>query len=309
MIVERETRNLQNADKSSLWETRQFLNHYHPSVNVYAEALINGTEQVKPDLGLFTLTHFLDRFVYKNAKQKVNAKGSSIMQPLGGSHTGSLIVRATNLKSTELPVNTEAWLSKKLEDVQADEKFFHLYFKSKKNKVVSETSHKETANEDDEGLDDDEEWKALVKSKPDVEASDDDGFSDFDEEDFSDLSEAEEGAEIDEELLASDDDVEIPLEALEEEGEGQEDEVEDDSEEAKADIKLIDDEAEELDDGMFGMNSDEYDSDAFAEEASKKRANDDDDEGSKKKKIKKLPIFADAGDYAKYLDSEDEDYS
>ena len=179
-----------NADKSSLWETRQFLNHYHPSVNVYAEALINGTEQVKPDLGLFTLTHFLDRFVYKNAKQKVNAKGSSIMQPLGGSHTGSLIVRATNLKSTELPVNTEAWLSKKLEDVQADEKFFHLYFKSKKNKVVSETSHKETANEDDEGLDDDEVWKALVKSKPDVEASDDDGFADFDAEDFSASREA-----------------------------------------------------------------------------------------------------------------------
>lgn len=110
-----------NASNSSLWEINEFLNHYHPTVQLYAESFLNQQKQVKPDLGLFTLSHFLDRFVYRNAKQKPTTKGSSIMQPLGGSHTGSLLVKSTNKINPEIPVNTEDWLNKKVEDVRPDE--------------------------------------------------------------------------------------------------------------------------------------------------------------------------------------------
>ena len=63
-----------NANRSSLWEIHQFLNHYHPTIAIYASSFLDGTEQVKPDLGLYTLSHFLDRFVYKNAKQNHKQK-------------------------------------------------------------------------------------------------------------------------------------------------------------------------------------------------------------------------------------------
>ena len=47
-----------NANRSSLWEIHQFLNHYHPTIAIYASSFLDGTEQVKPDLGLYTLSHF-----------------------------------------------------------------------------------------------------------------------------------------------------------------------------------------------------------------------------------------------------------
>ena len=64
-----------NADKSSLWEIGQFVNHYHPTVSIYASSFIDGSKQAKPDLGLYTLSHFLDRFVYKMLNKSRKPKG------------------------------------------------------------------------------------------------------------------------------------------------------------------------------------------------------------------------------------------
>lgn len=291
-----------NADKTCLWEVSQFLNHYHPTVSIYAESLLEGKPQPKPDLGLFTLAHFLDRFVYKNVKQKASAKGSSIMQPLGGGHTGNLLVRATNVSSKEVPVNTVDWLSKKLTDVRPDEQFFHQYFSNNTRRVRNKKAQKEQKEDggDDEQLDDEEVWDALVALKPDVEGSDDDeGFSDFDEADFSDMSEPE--AEENEELDEADDE---ELEETEEIGD------------------LGDDQLDLEEDGqpdMFNtVDSDEYDSDeapkmlgesddeSEQETKGKKRSGADASKKSKKQKLLSLPIFASADDYSQYLDSDDE---
>lgn len=178
-----------NAEKSSLWEINQFLNHYHPTVSIYAQSLLSGDPQTKPDLGLFTLSHFLDRFVYRNSKDKPASKGTSIMQPLGGAHTGALLVKATNL-SHQGAVNTEDWLAKRAEDIKPDEQFFHQYFTTKASKIKgkkTETSGNignvdDSANSD---ISDDDVWDALVKSKPEVEADSDDSIG-FDEDDFAD---------------------------------------------------------------------------------------------------------------------------
>jgi len=189
-----------NASQSSLWEINEFLNHYHPTVQLYAESFLNKQKQAKPDLGLFTLSHFLDRFVYRNAKQKPTTKGSSIMQPLGGAHTGSLLVKSSNKINPEVPVNTEDWLNKKVEDIRPDEKFFYQYFTSKEKDPSQinggDIPEEEFENESD--LDDEEVWDALVKSQPEIEGDDEsdlDDLSDLDEADFSDLSEDDDDEE------------------------------------------------------------------------------------------------------------------
>lgn len=281
-----------NADKSCLWEVSHFLNHYHPTVAIYAESLLEGTPQPKPDLGLFTLAHFLDRFVYKNVKQKATQKGSSIMQPLGGGHTGDLLVRATNTTSKDVPVNTIDWLSKKLSDVRPDEKFFHQYFSNNTRKVRGQKKT-EDKDSDAENLDDEEVWDALVALKPDVEGSDDDdGFSDMDAADFSDDDDEEpdfDGEVPDFDGEVPDFDEEIP----------EFDELEG--------AELGDPELEDGDSDLDMFNtaqSDEYDSDEATE--SRKRPSAGADKKSKKQKLLSLPIFASADDYSQYLSDEEE---
>lgn len=315
-----------NADKSSLWELNQFTHHYHPTISIYAESLLEGKTQPKPDLGLFSLSHFLDRFVYKNSKEKPVTKGSSIMQPLGGAHTGSLLVKATNIINTDIPANTENWLLKKAEDIKPDELFFHQYFTSKSSKVKNANQKnvvQKDEDEDEEGgkLDDDEIWQALVKSNPEVEDE-----SDLDD-DMSDLDEAD----FDDEVELDEDDEEG--EAPEFEGEDVPEFDEDDASEFGEDVpgfiddEAIEDEEEEEEDGeeeeeeeegdnfedesIFGINhEDEVSDDEIVEEdeetlsaSTKKRS-----KTSKKtsKKLKSLPVFASAEDYSKYLDSDDE---
>ncbi|OBA23383.1 CBF-domain-containing protein [Metschnikowia bicuspidata var. bicuspidata NRRL YB-4993] len=285
-----------NAQKSSMWEIALFMNHYHPSVSIYATSLVEGKPQVKPDLGLFLLAHFLDRFVYKNAKQKSNLKGSSIMQPLGGGHLGSLLVRATNVKSSDIPVNTIDWLSKKAELVRPDEKFFYDYFTRNEKKIRGKKSRDE--NDEDEEFGEEEVWDALVKLKPDVEGSDDAGFSDFDEADFADMSDLDENADG-----AADD-----FENFEDAGEFPEDsDVAEDSDEGA--FSALQNDEDEVSDGEFSLNEDEElnNSDQSIDAGTeKKRKLDGEHKKKKKTKLLALPTFASAEDYAQYLGSDDE---
>ncbi|PVH14480.1 uncharacterized protein CXQ87_002621 [Candidozyma duobushaemuli] len=304
-----------NAQNSCLWEMNHFISHYHPTVAIYADSFLNGKPQPKPDLGLYTLAHFLDRFVYKNAKAKSTTKGSSIMQPLGGAHTGSLLVKATNSQSDDVPVNTINWLAKKAEDVRPDERFFHQYFTGNTSKIRNNEA-KGAEDEDDEEhekMHDDEVWEALVKSQPDVEGglSDDDDMSDFDEEDFADMSDGDdddaEGAPSTlAEAFGDDDDddfSESEMPQFDEEFETNQGS----DEEEKLDEGSDAEDAEDAED-MFGVNDeDEYDSDeAVSAENTKKRSNEEGGKKSKKAKLSSLPMFADASDYAKYLESDEE---
>lgn len=296
-----------------------FTLHFHPTVAIYADSFLTGKPQPKPDLGLYTLAHFLDRFVYKNAKAKATTKGSSIMQPLGGAHTGSLLVKATNTGSSEVPVNTMNWLAQKAEDVRPDERFFHQYFSTNAKKIRNKKASAAESDDEKEDMDDDEVWEALVNSKPEVEGddlSDEDILSDLDNEDFSD-SDNEDEEEVDPETLAEtfgDDDLsegdmpEIDEAAFEtnKASDGDEEESGSNVTEGEEDADAFDDEEGP---GMFGVDEDdEYDSDELVE-SRKKRAHAEekpDKKTKKKAKLLSLPTFADASDYAKYLDSDGE---
>ena len=321
-----------NAEFSSLWELTNFENHFHPTIKTYATAFAKtaptNDESVeedhdenpadalgKPDLGLYTLAHFLDRFVYRNFKHKSTTRGSSIMQPLGGAHTGSLLVKASDRVWNELPANTENWLTKRAENIKPDEKFFYEYFTSKQSSIKKMEKNAEMDDEDE--LDEDEVWSALVKSRPDVEDEDEDSEDDvFGEEDF---SMSDDSDDQDEEPLLDDDAV-AELDALSS-----------DESEVEVDMNSADESADESEDDGLDINaliSGEGSSDSEAEFLSAQESEDDEEESTesrkrkhdeveeelteadkekaekkkKRKALKQLPTFASADDYAKYLD-------
>ncbi|KAF7853137.1 uncharacterized protein EAF02_012080 [Botrytis sinoallii] len=254
-----------NADKSCLWEIIPFLRHFHPSVSLFVDRLINDEKMPpKPDLAPHTLTHFLDRFVYRNAKAAAGApKGSSLMQPLAGGASQGILVSNRGTKGKEA--------SKKKEKKKGED------------------------GEDDEDEDEDEIWQALVESKPDIEGpeSDDD---DLDMDDF-DMSEDDFEGGVD--IEGSDEEVDV-----EEEDEDMQDAEEDDGEgifsEEEDDLKDSDDEAGLDMDALFEAELQRAKS-PEAEEEKKETGR------SKKRRLKNLPTFASADDYAAMLDKDDGD--
>lgn len=305
-----------NADKTALWEIIYFMNHFHPSVKLYAERLFNGADEgseplVKPDLGLHTLAHFLDKFVYKNPKTAGSTKGSSIMQPLNGSQTMSLLMKSSNLnKQPDVPVNMKDWFNRNVEDVQPDEKFFYEFFKNKDSKAKVSTEGEGEGEDSD--LDEDEVWKALVTSRPDIDGEGDNISEEdisFDEEEFSDdeLVDALKGE------LSSEEELEEALEEAQEDEESAED-----VQKEEDDFHNFDDDAgsESESDGetfaMFEEDADEMvasDEDVELDNSKKRKRPDESSSKSKKsrkQKMKDLPVFASAEDYAEYLQSDSE---
>lgn len=129
------------AENTKIWEIIPLLHHFHPTVAFYTQHYLGlapdgAAKPIQPDLNLYTLSHFLDRFVYRNPKQKVVTRGSSIMQPLAGSDPTGLVFTASGnygLDTTEsgfgsMPVNVADWKNIEVDDVDVGDRFFYNYF-------------------------------------------------------------------------------------------------------------------------------------------------------------------------------------
>jgi len=249
----------------------------------------------KPDPTIYTLMNFLDKFSFRNAKTKTQAvHGSSIMQPMSGtSKAASYLITARDGDRTHDPLNSEQFWRRKIDDVRVDEAFFHTYFeKAGKAKQADKKAKKDRRKDDSEDESgEDEIWQALVKSRPDVEGDggDDDDLSDFDMDDLSDddAGDMDGGVELN---LGSDD------EDMGAGGQPAEDEDEDDFENFD-----LDDE-----DGFVDSDADvpvdmDINDDTDVEDDKK----DKDGRKAKKRKLKNLPTFASAEDYAKLIGDDD----
>ncbi|KAG2184086.1 hypothetical protein INT44_009101 [Umbelopsis vinacea] len=269
-----------NADKTCLWELIRFTRHYHPSVCKFAETMLKGeTIQSAPDLRLHTLMHFLDRFVYRNAKTKAGTKGSSIMQPIAD-QTGPDVAVSLQRGAgglNQVTVNSEKFWRRKVEDVPVDELFFHKYFNQKMAGVSTKASKKKqkAATEEESDQEEDEVWRAMVNSMPGEGPGGDDDDENVDEDD------SEDDEEMQALLMDSEDD-----------------EINDDDDDEGSQVDLGDQDFDDMDDW-----EDE------AEDSQKRKAGDDvddevEEEGAKKKRTKKprLPTFASFEDYAAMLD-------
>ncbi|GJC91788.1 CBF/Mak21 family protein [Colletotrichum higginsianum] len=242
----------------------------------------------KPDLESHSLIRFLDKFVYRSPKVAEAARGASIMQPVRNPDSGSIWLAKRTGSAAAAPINTPNFWNKKIEQVAAEDIFFHEYFKQagKKNEAGKKEA-KPLASVPDEPEDDAEEdeiWKALTASHPDGPIDSDesdldmDGFDDSDDDSdggvvFSDGSGAElsDGGEVNEDV------------------EGFEDEEDDD------------DDSDEM--GHGGEASELAALPEETKEASEKskRAG-----RSSKRKLKDLPMFASADDYAELLAQEED---
>lgn len=100
---------------------RPLLYHYHPTVSLHARQLLSGDPITSSaDLTLNTLSHFLDRFVYKNPK-KPRARGMSAMQPDGTNVSGASVTRTRGEVAGGVLPNEEKFWNRKVEDVPVDE--------------------------------------------------------------------------------------------------------------------------------------------------------------------------------------------
>lgn len=258
----------------------------------------------KPDLASHSLIHFLDRFVYRNAKASSGAlRGSSIMQPLaGGESTGVLVSNKTVSKNDS--VNSEAFWRKKAEDIAVDEVFFHKYFNQIGKTKAGRKAPKEQQTRSDAGSGDDDDeneeeiWQALVESRPDVEGPSDDD-SDLD---LLDLDDSDSEEEVDQ--AAAVDTVVAPSHFDEdEESYEKEEAVSDAASDSDAEAKLFDEDEDDLvsESELFNKELEKAQSSAKDSEKESSR--------SRKKKMKALPTFASADDYANMLAQDvDEDF-
>ncbi|KAL1585351.1 hypothetical protein WHR41_05851 [Cladosporium halotolerans] len=298
-----------HAERSCLWDLLPFLQHFHPSVSLFAEALLFDKKiPPKPDPAHYTLMHFLDRFVYRTARSKASAgqHGHSIMQPMGGSSAADLLVKPGESLRAGIPVNSEAFWAKKVDDVAADDVFFHSYFNkagSKKSKKQEKKAQKGEDSDEDDEQGEDEIWKAIVNSKPEVEGDDDDeddiSMGDL-ESAYSDSEDGSEGG-LD---LGGEDDGEEGMDdeegGLMLDGGSEDDDVPDFADDDDDEVFGDDDEV------PFGVLDDEPEEDEPAPDSKKARNKKQKED---RKKLKALPTFATAEDYAKLLgDDDDEDF-
>lgn len=177
------------------------MHHYHPTISLLARQLLASQPlSASADLSLNTLSHFLDRFVYKNAKKTQTAKGVSAMQPAasGLDGTGVKLMKGDH---KEARVNDEVFALRREQDVPVDEVFFHRFFtrknekKQRNGKKVEESGDEDEdeGEEEDEDEEEDDEGSGSDVSDGDEEmdltgdeaaaGDDDDEGSDDEEED------------------------------------------------------------------------------------------------------------------------------
>ncbi|KAI9735285.1 MAG: hypothetical protein M1834_001876 [Cirrosporium novae-zelandiae] len=290
-----------NADRSSLWEILPLLAHFHPTVSVSAAQLLRHEAMPgKPDLTLHTMIHFLDRFVYRNMKSSSKTtRGASIMQPLAATDSSGLLVSASTGNKGRTPVNSQWFRDLKSEDVKAEDVFFHDYFRRLgKGKESNKAKEKKTGEEkegDSEDGEEEEIWKALVDSRPEIEADDDD--DDFDMDGLDDLSDEDledGGLILDPQDQEVDWDVEMHDESQDDEQDSENDSVDLDDEDETAFMDDNEDLPSDVDEAI--ANKDES---GEAAESSNQNLS-----SKKRRKLKHLPIFASVDDYATLLEKE-----
>ncbi|KAL2732047.1 CCAAT/enhancer-binding protein zeta [Vespula squamosa] len=131
-----------NAMKSLYAELVSLSKHFHPSVSLFANAIIqektiNYTGDSLEDL---TLIRFLDRYVFKNPKKLENKKIRKKNDPLA--QRGSYVPKGVR----SLPVDSMAYLNEAEERIPVDELFLYHYLK-RKSKSTNMYNEKDSDNE------------------------------------------------------------------------------------------------------------------------------------------------------------------
>lgn len=331
-----------NAGTTCLWDVLPLVNHFHPSVSVHALQLVQGAQiTTNADLSLNTVSHFLDRFVYRNPKQKASLRGASAMQPMSTvGHHGSNVTRSrTHALAEDEFFNTEAFWKKHVDSVPADQLFFHKFFNLKSKQPSTTRVHTAGSDEDDLLGDSGDEVAPKTKAVPEADADDAESLDSDDDPDereiwkamkatmpgkeelqgIDDSDDEEDDEEFDYVDSDQDDEAVAAADLSDDEDEDEEEDiVQDEGEDVAADSDWDDQSDggnvfEEEDDDLLPFT------DFDADQRGTKRGHDEEDtpsdkKGKKQKENKKrkqamqnMPTFASADDYAHLLGSDDDD--
>ncbi|KAI1905562.1 RNA-binding ribosome biosynthesis protein mak21 [Ophidiomyces ophidiicola] len=293
--------NESNAEKSCLWELLPYLSHFHPSVSVGATQLLQHQKmEGKLDLTIHTLSHFLDRFVYRSPRASTGLRGSSIMQPLASCDTRRLLITSSDTSKVRDPVNNETFWTRKAEDVAAEDVFFHAYFNrlaADKSKWKVKKPTKENPSLDDSDTES-EVFRALIETSADLEC-DKIGVIDLNLEDLGTTTDSE---SEDIQSHPANEGVTLEKGSSEEELEGGH--QADDPFKAPEEVGLFD--IDVSDEDAFCDSDQDIPSDISI--GIRNKQNDEVTReltrGKKKRKLKHLPTFASVEDYAVLLEQE-----
>lgn len=131
------------AENACAWELHHLVQHYHPSVQVFARQLIEnkvtGIQYAGDPLVDFTMHAFFEKFMNKKPRHKI-AEGSSSSS-------------SQKAKSWSFaPMNTEAVLQEAEENVDESDKFFYKFFKeraSRESGVPKKKKKKASSHDED----------------------------------------------------------------------------------------------------------------------------------------------------------------
>ncbi|TFK25841.1 CBF-domain-containing protein [Coprinopsis marcescibilis] len=326
-----------HADASPLWELTPLLHHYHPAIALHArQLLLSQPLTANADLSQNTLSHFLDRFVYKNAKKvregESKGKGSSAMQPVASAIDGVKLAKGEKNGGSgggEMLMNDQAFLHKRPAQVPVDQRFFYEYLVNKKARDDAKNSKiaKRKVGDEDEEDSGDEADEAEVEAEVEDEEEKDEAGSDagsevsegeLDEEEVwkamqasmpkldNDDSEVDIDSEPDLDDLEDDESVEG-----EDDDEDEEEEVDDDDQLSLVEgsdnedlLSLNDDVPDGL---MTYERSDEEWGGVDDGQSLKRKRDSNDDKKARRKKLRSLPAFASYEDYAKLIEDGPED--
>lgn len=214
------------------------------------------------------------------------------MQPLRATKdTGDIWLGSRGASAGTTQVNSAAFWKKKVEDVAAEDVFFHKYFQdvAKEPKPAKPSASAAEGDEDDE-KEEDEIWKALVSTHPDGEGDidgSDVGFDDFDDEEMASLNDDDD----------DESDGGVDIEGTDDEEQPQDDD--DDEDDGLDELIAMDDEDEDDEEG----SEEEEESEEQPKEQSRGQK-----EKARRKMLRNLPTFASVDDYAAMLaNEEDED--
>lgn len=271
--------------------------HYHPTVKLFTEQILNGQKitYTGDPLKDFTLLRFLDRFVFKNPKKKEEP------QAIMNTFNKRKLYAPSGAKS--LPVTSLSYLTRKVEKIPADELFLYNYLQKKR-------SEKEEGRDDSdaESVDDEEFEKMFCKISEDKEVDEDLNFMEAAEEGFK-LKKKKKGGKKNDEELAGD---EYEGESVDEEelDETKEDFDEDLKEDNFGDDDFSNDDLEEddLSEDDLGDDNLDDDEDLVLDDLNDLHNNSESQILSKsnRKKISKLSEFMNASDF-ELSDSEGEE--
>nr|XP_027195187.1 CCAAT/enhancer-binding protein zeta-like [Dermatophagoides pteronyssinus] len=137
-----------NADQEPCWELFALRNHFHPTVQMFVQKIINNEsfEYDGDPLEDFSLKHFLDRFSFKNPKRIENNDQDGQTKNLG--KIFSRIPKTTTSTST-MNINSKDYINQNEEQIPIDERFIYKFLQQRKSNKMEKSKNGDD-NDDDE---------------------------------------------------------------------------------------------------------------------------------------------------------------